>query len=94
MAPKAATREPTVSAMDIDRVNLTQALRDFEVANARVIDLSERYRHGDFELRHCYLHCGFLRRGYHTPGAAVSSICTTPSGNMRAGCRTPNPPRQ
>jgi hypothetical protein len=27
---------------DLDRVSLTQALRDFEIANARVLDLTQR----------------------------------------------------
>ncbi|HEX8699181.1 MAG TPA: hypothetical protein VF815_10120 [Myxococcaceae bacterium] len=27
---------------DLDRVNLVQALRDFEIANARVLDLTQR----------------------------------------------------
>ena len=35
-------RVPTVSSDDLDRLNLAQALRDFEVANARVIDLTAR----------------------------------------------------
>jgi hypothetical protein len=35
-------RKPSVSASELDRINLVQALRDFEVANARVIDLTAR----------------------------------------------------
>ena len=30
------------SPADLDRVSLTQALRDFEIANARVLDLTQR----------------------------------------------------
>ncbi|MGB8861576.1 MAG: hypothetical protein WCC60_20135 [Ilumatobacteraceae bacterium] len=33
---------PTITPEDIDRVNLRQALRDFELANARVVDLAAR----------------------------------------------------
>ena len=45
--PKASTttsdsREPTLDTDALDRLNLSQALRDFEVANARVIDLTAR----------------------------------------------------
>jgi hypothetical protein len=36
------SRHPALSTADIDRINLSQALRDFEVANARVIDLTAR----------------------------------------------------
>src|SRR4051812_44424655 len=50
-APEAATPEAeapeagaTVTALtrDVDRVSLEQALRDFEIANARAIDLPQR----------------------------------------------------
>ncbi|MCA1674438.1 MAG: hypothetical protein LC799_20360 [Actinobacteria bacterium] len=33
---------PTELERELDRLSLTQALRDFEVANARVIDLTQR----------------------------------------------------
>jgi len=39
------TSEPTEEASlkeEIDRLSLEQALRDFEVANARVVDLTQR----------------------------------------------------
>jgi hypothetical protein len=39
---KAADRLPTIAPEEIDRVNLRQALRDFEIANARVVDLTTR----------------------------------------------------
>jgi len=45
MAKTATTPEsrvPTVTSDDLDRINLSQALRDFEVANARVVDLTAR----------------------------------------------------
>jgi hypothetical protein len=41
-APLAPNRLPTLSAETVDRLNITQALRDFELANARVIDLTGR----------------------------------------------------
>jgi hypothetical protein len=37
-----ASRLPSVSSADIDRVNLRQALLDFELANVRVVDLTSR----------------------------------------------------
>lgn len=33
---------PTIDSAAIDRLNLAQALRDFEVANVRVVDLTAR----------------------------------------------------
>lgn len=33
---------PTIAPSDIDRLNLEQALRDFETANVRVVDLTGR----------------------------------------------------
>lgn len=33
---------PTELERELDRLSLTQALRDFEVANARVVDLTQR----------------------------------------------------
>ncbi len=33
---------PTELERELDRLSLTQALRDFEVANARVLDLTQR----------------------------------------------------
>lgn len=38
----AATAEPTQLEHELDRLSLAQALRDFDVANARVIDLTQR----------------------------------------------------
>ena len=35
-------RGPTPLQKELDELNLTQALRDFEVANARVLDLTQR----------------------------------------------------
>lgn len=35
-------KESRSNTADLDRVNLTQALRDFEIANARVLDLTQR----------------------------------------------------
>ena len=41
--PSHAAQDPRLSALeDLDNVNLQQALRDFEVANARVLDLTRR----------------------------------------------------
>lgn len=31
-----------VTSLDMDKVSLEQALRDFEIANARVVDLTQR----------------------------------------------------
>lgn len=47
MPPESETRTvngrmPSVPATEIDRLNIEQALRDFEVANARVVDLTSR----------------------------------------------------
>lgn len=39
---KVQQHEPKISADDLDRISLSQALRDFEIANARVIDLTAR----------------------------------------------------
>lgn len=33
---------PNTFPLDLDRVSLEQALRDFEIANARVLDLTQR----------------------------------------------------
>ena len=33
---------PGVDNLDLDQISLEQALRDFEVANARVVDLTQR----------------------------------------------------
>jgi hypothetical protein len=35
-------KEGRSNTADLDRVNLVQALRDFEIANARVLDLTQR----------------------------------------------------
>jgi len=35
-------KESRSHTADLDRVNLVQALRDFEIANARVLDLTQR----------------------------------------------------
>ena len=35
-------KESRSNTADLDRVNLVQALRDFEIANARVLDLTQR----------------------------------------------------
>jgi hypothetical protein len=40
--PAKASRKSEALARELDALSLTQALRDFEVANARVIDLSRR----------------------------------------------------
>ena len=34
--------QPPVETVDLDEISLEQALRDFEVANARVVDLTQR----------------------------------------------------
>lgn len=41
-ADTANDRVPTVAPVTIDRLSLEAALRDFEVANARVVDLTSR----------------------------------------------------
>jgi hypothetical protein len=47
----AGTREDTQSTQEsLDRLSLRQALLDFEVANARVIDLVSRLREAQDEL--------------------------------------------
>lgn len=40
--PTPQPKEERSSTADLDRVALTQALRDFEIANARVMDLTQR----------------------------------------------------
>jgi hypothetical protein len=40
--PKAPAPSVTAFPVDLDRVSLQQALRDFELANARVLDLTQR----------------------------------------------------
>ena len=37
-----AGREPEELERELDRLSLDQALRDFEIANARVVDLTQR----------------------------------------------------
>jgi predicted nucleic acid-binding Zn-ribbon protein len=36
------SEQPRVKSLDLDQISLEQALRDFEVANARVVDLTQR----------------------------------------------------
>lgn len=40
--PDSEGHQPTIDAATIDRLSLEQALRDFEVANVRVVDLTGR----------------------------------------------------
>jgi hypothetical protein len=42
---------PLLNSADLDGVNLTQALIDVEIANARVIDLTRRLTEYDKQLR-------------------------------------------
>lgn len=42
MSAPPSEKEAKSSPADLDRVSLTQALRDFEIANARVLDLTQR----------------------------------------------------
>ena len=36
------SEQPTVRTLDLNQISLEQALRDFEVANCRVVDLTQR----------------------------------------------------
>lgn len=40
--PATSTVPPSTFPVDLDKVSLQQALRDFEMANARVLDLTQR----------------------------------------------------
>lgn len=42
MAEAKPPTNPPVNTVDLDGISLTQALQDFDVANARVIDLTKR----------------------------------------------------
>jgi hypothetical protein len=46
-----AADEPVKNTVDLDEISLAQALQDFEVANARVIDLTKRLTVLSKELR-------------------------------------------
>jgi hypothetical protein len=41
-SPKPAPGPQNTFPLDLDKVSLEQALRDFEIANARVLDLTQR----------------------------------------------------
>jgi hypothetical protein len=36
------SEQPSVKSLDLNEISLEQSLRDFEVANARVVDLTQR----------------------------------------------------
>lgn len=85
------------ASLDMDRVSLEQALRDFEIANARVIDLTQRVITLTEQLRAAQHECEQLRievRAARGEAAASEAIRRSKAyraaqqlGNLRAMIR-------
>jgi hypothetical protein len=61
-------KEEPSSTADLDRVALTQALRDFEIANTRVLDLTQRLIESERQRKDAENELEHLRLKINTAG--------------------------
>jgi len=88
MSSTTASHVPAETASDtIDRLSLQQALLDVEVANARVIDLTERLTASNVELRSLRQQLAASVQAPTASGSITASLRQLVAGPIKAVAR-------
>ena len=67
-------KRPELSQAELDRINLAQSLRDFETANARVLDLTQRLLESERQRKSLADELERLRLKMGAPGQRFPSL--------------------